>query len=107
MNDVFLMAKDTENDCRNMIFHRGGSLRIRVYCLEDEAFIPNPDELQFYADNKGETLAFETHNFDIDDPALVIEAIRWYAKYIKNPSLEILPEDPRKGYGGTSMRSGN
>ncbi|MDF3078563.1 MAG: hypothetical protein K0S09_2452 [Sphingobacteriaceae bacterium] len=95
MNDVFLIAEDPENECRDIIFHRGGSLRMRVYCLSDENFVANPNELQFYADNSGELLAFETYNFDIDDPGLVIEAIRWYAKYIKNPEMEILPEDPR------------
>lgn len=103
MNDVFLIAKDPENDCRDMIFHRGGTLRMKVYCISETEFTANPDELQFYADNNGELLAFETDNFDIDDPGLIIEAIRWYAKYIKNPDIEILPEDPRTGYSNPSF----
>lgn len=93
--DVFLLAKDPEDDCRDMVFHRGGSLRLYVYCLDKENFEPNPDELQFYGDNNGEVLAFETKQYDLEDPGLVIEAIRWYARYIENPELEILAEDPR------------
>lgn len=100
--DVFLLAKDPENDCRDMIFHRGGTLRMRVYCLSDEGFIPDPDELQFYADNNGELFAFETMGYEMDDPGLIIEAIRWYARYIGNPEMEILPDDPRKDYSNSS-----
>ncbi len=92
---VFLLVKDSHNACRDVIWHRDGTLRIRVCCLGDDKFEPNPDELQFYGNDNGNLLAFETSGYDGSDPLLVIEAIRWYADYIENPRMEILAEDPR------------
>lgn len=92
---VFFLVQDLHNTCREVIRHRDGDLRIRVYCLGDDEFEPNQDELQFYANDNGRLLAFETSGYDGSDPLLVIEAIRWYADYIENPKMEILAEDPR------------
>jgi hypothetical protein len=94
-SDIFLLAKDTENICRDMIFHRDGTLRVCVYCLDEEPFEPNQNELQFYGDNNGELLAFETRGYNMEEPGLIIQSIRWYANYIGNPEMEILAEDPR------------
>jgi len=92
---VFLLVKDSQNSCRDVIRHRDGDLRIRVFCLDDDEFEPNHDELQFYGNDHGKLLVFETSHYNGDDPLLVIEAIRWYADYIDNPRMEILAEDPR------------
>ncbi|MGX5687880.1 hypothetical protein [Arcticibacter tournemirensis] len=92
---VFLLVQDSHNACREVIRHRDGDLRIKVYCLGQEGFEPDPDELQFYGNDNGNLLAFETSGYDGSDPLLVIEAIRWYADYIDNPRMEILAEDPR------------
>lgn len=92
---VFLLVKDPHNNCQDIIRHRDGSLRIRVYCLSKDKFEPGEDELQFFANDNGNLLAFETSGYDGSDPLLVIEAIRWYADYLKNPKMEILAEDPR------------
>jgi len=92
---VFLLVKDSHNSCRDVIRHRDGDLRIHVYCLDNTEFEPNPEELQFYGNDNGKLLVFETSRYNGDDPLLVIEAIRWYADYIDNPRMEILAEDPR------------
>jgi hypothetical protein len=94
-NDIFLLAKDVENASRDMIFHRDGTLRVCVFRLNEENFKPKPNELQFYADNNGEFLAFETSGYDMEEPGLIIQAIRWYANYMGDPEMEILAEDPR------------
>lgn len=94
-NDVFLLAKDADNACRDIIFHRDGTLRVRVFCLDEEDFQPDPGELQFYADNNGELLAFETYGYNMEEPGLIIESIRWYANYLDNPEMDISAEDPR------------
>ncbi|WP_256012364.1 hypothetical protein [Desertivirga xinjiangensis] len=91
---VFLLVKDSHNPCRDVIRHRDGDLRINVFCLDKEEFEPNPSELQFYGNDHGQLLAFETSHYDGNDPLLVIEAIRWYADYIENPRMEILAENP-------------
>ncbi|WP_423148188.1 hypothetical protein [Rubrolithibacter danxiaensis] len=96
MNDsVFLLVKDPKDSCRDVIRERDGNMRISVYCLNKEAFDAKPEELQFYGENKGTFLGFETSGYDGEDPLLIIEAIRWYADYIGNPRMEILVEDPR------------
>lgn len=92
---VFLLVKDSQNPCRDVIRHRDGDLRIKVFCLSRDEFEPDPAELQFYGNDQGELLAFETSHYNGDDPLLIIEAIRWYADYIENPRMEILAEDPR------------
>lgn len=91
-NPIFLLAKDPGNECRDMIFHRDGTLRIRVICLDGQLWSPNADELQLFANNKGEKLLFETIDYHPEDPGLIIEAIRWYANYIGNPEMEIEAE---------------
>lgn len=97
-DSVFLLVKDPNNPCRDIIRQRDGSLRVLVYCLDEENFEPHPGKLQFYADHNGTLLAFETSMGDEDDPISVIEAIRWYAEYIDNPRMEILSENPRLNY---------
>jgi hypothetical protein len=94
-NSNFLMAKDPENDCRDLIFHRDSDFRMRVICADTEEWVTKPHEVQLFADNHGERLLFETVGYDSDEPALIIEAIQWYANYIGNPELEIEAEVPR------------
>lgn len=92
---IFLLAKDSQHPCREIIRQRDSSLRICVYCLGKDNFEPNDDELQFYGVNNGDILCFETSGYDGTDPLVIIEAIRWYADYIQNPRMEILAEIPR------------
>lgn len=92
-NSIFLLAKDPEHDCRDLIFHRDGKLRVKVVCLDEKPWESNPDELQLYANNMGEKLLFETVDFNQEEPGQVIEAIKWYANYIGNPKMEIGAEE--------------
>ena len=93
-NPVFLLAKDPQNECRDLIFHRDSNLRVKVICLDDQEFEENQNELQLFADNNGERLLFETVEYYPEDPGIIIEAIRWYANYIGNPEMEIEAEVP-------------
>jgi len=91
-NPVFLLAKDPQNECRDLIFHRDSNLRVKVICLDHEEFEENLNELQLFADNNGERLLFETVDYYPEEPGIIIEAIRWYANYIGNPKMEIEAE---------------
>ena len=91
-NPIFLLAKDPDNECRDLIFHRDGTLKIKVICIDNGDYQPDPGELQLYGNNHGEKLLFETIDYEPDDPALVIEAIQWYGRYIGNPEMEIEAE---------------
>ena len=94
-HDIFLLLKEPDSPCKDIIYHRDGTLRIGVYCLDAGGFTANYEEVQFFADDHGEMLVFETMGYNGEEPGLIIEAIRWYASYIQNPGLEILADDPR------------
>ncbi len=93
--NIFLLATDPNDPCRDVIHSRDTALKVKVYCVSEEDFTPDGNEIQLfgYADDK--LYAFETINITPDDALDVISAIQWYAEYIEFPDMEILPEDPR------------
>ena len=91
-NSIFLLAKNPDNACHDLIFHRDGTLRVKVICINKTELNSNPKEIQFFANNEGTELMFETVEYNEEDPGLVIDAIRWYANYLGNPEMEIETE---------------
>jgi hypothetical protein len=95
--NVYLLATDPKNPCRDVIHSRDTGLKIRVFCLDDEQFNPDGNEIQLYGYANDNLFAFETINIVADDALDVVGAIQWYADYVNCPQMEILPEDPRQG----------
>jgi hypothetical protein len=95
--NVYLLATDPKNPCRDVIHSRDTGLKIRVFCLDDEQFNPDGNEIQLYGYANDNLFAFETINIVADDALDVVGAIQWYADYVNYPQMEILPEDPRQG----------
>jgi len=95
--NVYLLATDPNNACRDVIHSRDTSLKIRVFCLDEEQFAPDPNEIQLYGYANKKLYVFETINILADDALDVVSAIQWYADYIDCPDMEILPDDPREG----------
>jgi hypothetical protein len=93
--NVYLLATDPKNACRDVIHSRDTLLKIRVYCLDDENFYPSDQEIQLYGYAGKYLYAFETIDINAEDAVDVLNAIRWYAAYINHPEMEILPDDPR------------
>jgi hypothetical protein len=96
--NVYLLATDPNNPCRDVIHSRDTNLKIRVYCLENDTFEPNHNEIQLFGYAHGKLYAFETIDINAEDALDVVGAIQWYADYIEYPDMEILPEDPRPGH---------
>ncbi len=94
-NNVYLLATDPQDPCRDVIHSRDTALKVVVYCVSEEDFSPDSDEIQLYAFAGKKLYAFETIDITADDALDVISAIQWYADYIGYPEMEILPEDPR------------
>lgn len=92
---TYLLATDPHRHCKDVIHSRDTNLKIRVYCLDDESFEPDPDEIQLYGYAGKILYAFETIRVKAEDAIDLVSAIRWYAQYIRFPAMEILPEDPR------------
>jgi len=95
--NVYLLATDPKNPCRDIIHSRDTHLKIRVFCLDKEPFDPDNNEIQLYGYAEGRLYAFETINIVAEDALDVVGAIKWYAEYIDFPDMEILPDDPRPG----------
>ena len=95
--NVYLLATDPGDPCRDVIHSRDTRLKIRVYCLDHDRFNPKESEIQLYGYAHKKLYAFETINISADDALDVVGAIQWYADYIDFPEMEILPEDPRAG----------
>ena len=93
--NVYLLATDPKNACRDVIHSRDTNLKIRVFCLSEEEFTPNKNEIQLYGYANNKLYAFETINITGEDALDVVGAIQWYADYIEYPDMEILPDDPR------------
>ena len=93
--NIYLLATDPNNACRDVIHSRDTNLKIRVFCLSEEEFTPNNSEIQLYGYAHNKLYAFETINITGEDALDVVGAIQWYADYIEYPDMEILPDDPR------------
>ncbi|MFI5162598.1 MAG: hypothetical protein ACHQHN_15070 [Sphingobacteriales bacterium] len=95
--NVFLLATDPKNPCRDVIHSRDTGLKLRVFCLDRESFQPHGNEIQLYGSADGKLYAFETIDITSEDALDIVEAIHWYAGYIGCPTMEIVPDDPRPG----------
>lgn len=95
-HNVYLLATDPKDPCRDVIHSRDTDLKVKVFCLTDENFQPDVNEIQLYGFAKDKLYAFETINITPEDALDVVSAIQWYANYVKYPEMEILPEDPRQ-----------
>ena len=96
-HNVYLLATDPKNPCRDVIHSRDTGLKIRVFCLSEERFDPDGNEIQLFCYAGKKLYAFETINIRAEDALDVVSAIQWYADYIDCPTMEILPDDPRHG----------
>ena len=96
-HNVYLLATDPNNPCRDVIHSRDTDLKVRVFCLDKETFHRDANEIQLYGQVDGELYAFETVGIASEDAMDIVDAIQWYADYIECPYMEILPEDPREG----------
>jgi len=95
--NVYLLATDPNNPCRDVIHSRDTGLKIRVYCLDNDQFTANENEIQLFGYAGRKLYAFETIDIRAEDALDVVGAIQWYAEYIDCPDMEILPDDPRPG----------
>ena len=92
---LFQLIQSLSKPDREIISQRAGSLRIAVYYLNEENFEANPAEICFYGIEYGHVFAFQTIDYQGEDPCLMIDAIRWYAEFQGYRLLEIF-SDPEK-----------
>jgi hypothetical protein len=95
--DVYLLLTGSNHRSPDVIYSRNSDLKIKVYCLSRMNYTQQANEIQLYSYHKGALLVFETIDIVAEDALDMIQAIRWYANYVGNPEMEILPDDPRVG----------
>ncbi|EHQ25768.1 hypothetical protein [Mucilaginibacter paludis] len=95
--DVYLLLTGADQNSPEVIYSRNSDLKIRVYCVGETEHTLHANEIQLYGYCNGSLLIFETVEIQADDALDMIPAIRWYANYMDNPDMEILPDDPRIG----------
>ena len=71
-----------------------GMLRIEVTRFITVPFKPNINEIQFYGDDNGVPLAFETLGYNDEGRELILGAIKWYAEYINYPEMQVSSKYP-------------
>ncbi len=96
-SNVYLLATDPHNPCRDVIHSRQSGLRLKVFCLDDEPFHPDSTEIQLYGRGGGSMFAFESIDVTSEKAQEIVGAIQWYASYIRCPELAISADDPRPG----------
>jgi hypothetical protein len=102
-HNIYLLATDPNNPCRDVIHSRDTRLKVRVYCLDEEKFSADDNEVQLYGYANSKLFAFETIDIVAEDAIDLVGAIKWYASYIQYPGMEILPEDPRPKQNNIAM----
>ena len=96
--NVYLLSTRTNRLSADVIYARDSSLKVRVYNLSDVNFMADEDEIQLFGYYNNDLLAFETMAIAPEDAMEMIKAIRWYATYLDEPNMEILPDDPRQAH---------
>lgn len=82
----YFICDTTEGD---IIGYWDEDVRIRVVRLTRNSFLPQHGEIQFYGDDHGVPLAFETIDYTDEDQEVILDAIRWYADFLNYPQMKI------------------
>ena len=94
-HNVFLLATDPNNPRRDVIHSRDSGLKVKVICVSKEKFEADVNEIQLFGYASNQLYIFESIQITAEQALSVLDAVEWYACYIEQPDMEILPEDPR------------
>ena len=85
-NERYRVLSGNDNACLEIIESKVTDIKIKVYSQKQDTFLPNPNELQMYAEDKETTLIFETSNLSVKKGIDVFTAIKWYVRQRFNSS---------------------
>lgn len=77
-NERYRVLSGNDNACIEIIQSKVTDIKIKVYNQAQETFLPNPKELQLYAEDKNTTLIFETMDLSVRKGLDVFTAVKWY-----------------------------
>jgi hypothetical protein len=82
----------------DVIVHGETGLKINVFKIEREQFVPLIDELHVFGRNTREWIAFETAGWDDKKLDIMSGAILWYTEYKDCKDMQLTFTDPREMY---------
>jgi len=85
-NERYRVLSGDDYSCLEIIQSKVTDIKIKVYNQHQNTFLPNPNELQLYAEDKGTTLIFETVDLSVKKGIDVFTAIKWYVRKRFNSS---------------------
>jgi hypothetical protein len=92
-NERYVLIPNTDNSCAEIIQSNITNIKIKVYPLQQYQFIPNPNEIHLYGENRGLPLAFETMGLSVKNGLDILMAVKWYARQQLNyPEMQIKPD---------------
>jgi hypothetical protein len=80
-NERYKVLSGNDNSCLEIIQSKVTDIKIKVYDQHQNTFLPNPKELQLYAEDNGTTLIFETVDLSVKKGIDVFTAIKWYVRH--------------------------
>ena len=92
LSTSYHLLADQDHD---IIIHEETGLRVHVFNLENEGFVPTVGELHLFGDDHGTWLAFETEEWTTETLAIFSNAVLWYAVVLDYPEMQIATVDPR------------
>jgi hypothetical protein len=85
----FILPHSSGTGDRDVIQECNSGLKVCVINLNEEAFKPDPNEIQYYGETENEDLAFETVGYHGEFRALILTMISRYALYINEPDMKL------------------
>ena len=90
-NERYVLLPSTDNSCAEIILSKVTDTKIKVCPLQKMDFIPDPNEIQLYGENKGESIAFQTDGLSVRNGLDMFMAVKWYARQqLDNPKMLIM-----------------
>jgi hypothetical protein len=80
-NERYRVLSGNDNACLEIIESKVTDIKIKLYNQKQDTFLPNPKELQMYAEDNETTLVFETLDLSVKKGLDVFTAIKWYVRH--------------------------
>jgi len=79
---------------RDLIVNAKRNLLIEVFFESRDRFVLEPDEIQYYGDDHGDRLIFQTIGYKGDNLSDIELSIMWYAAiHLDYPEMQLLTKD--------------
>lgn len=79
-SENYKVLRGDDSSCLEIIQSKVTDIKIKVYNSQQASFLPDPNEIQMYAEDNNTRLIFETMDLSVTKGIDVFNAIKWYVK---------------------------